>query len=47
MKFKEVLKAQDEIKKLIKSKATAIDFKRVYISKADGGLRPLGVPTLA
>lgn len=37
----------EEVKRLVREKATVIDFKRVYIPKGDGRMRPLGVPTLA
>jgi hypothetical protein len=47
MELKKVNQTLNEVHHLIKSRATQIDFKRTYIAKADGGLRPLGVPTLA
>jgi hypothetical protein len=48
MNLSEVIRTMKEVKKLAKTRATEINFKRVYILKEDGvSWRPLGVPTLA
>lgn len=47
MNFAEVQRTLKEIRRLAKTQATRISFKRVYIPKSDGSARPLGVPTLA
>jgi len=45
MKYKMVLKTLREVKSLAKSRATEIQFKRVYLEEPTK-FRPLGVPTL-
>jgi len=37
----------EEVKRLVTERPVAIDYKRVYIPKGNGKVRPLGVPTLS
>jgi len=45
--YKEVLNISKQVDKLVKRRATKIDFSRVYIEKGENKFRPLGVPTPA
>lgn len=46
MELNEVKRVMRKISKLVKQKATKIDYKRVYLEEPTK-FRPLGVPTLA
>lgn len=46
MSLKDVNRIMAGVKKLVETRATEIKFKRVYIPKGDGRVRPLGVPSL-
>jgi len=45
MKWSEVRKSMTHLEKLVKSRSTNINFKRVYLEQPNK-IRPLGVPTL-
>lgn len=45
MDYNKVLSTLNAVRKLCKTKATDIDYKRAYIPKGET-VRPLGVPTL-
>jgi len=45
--YKEIIKISKQVDKLVKRRATKIDFSRVYIEKGENKFRPLGVPTPA
>jgi len=45
--YKEIIKISKQVDKLVKHRATKIDFARVYIEKGPNKFRPLGVPTPA
>lgn len=46
MSLKDVNRIMAGVKRLVETRATEIKFKRVYIPKGDGRVRPLGVPSL-
>jgi hypothetical protein len=45
MKLNEVKRTMRAVSKLVKAKATKLDYKRVYLEEPTK-FRPLGVPTL-